>query len=131
MQWDLVLISVLATTVMTDANQLTSSTTLSQFNGFDDKLQCVARLPMFELLRIQQKIQLLSNATADDTHTTDTDALMPRSDTIERKFLRDKFNPMTASMDSILTPMPFIGGRFRCVFRILSANQLQSEQIIE
>lgn len=110
----LIFIGIVTTDMMAATELLAPPNALSQFNGFGGELQCMARMPMSELLRIKKTIKLLSNVTVDETHTDD-DALSARSEPIDRKFLRDRLNNGFAgtSMGSILTPMPFIGGHFR------------------
>lgn len=113
----LIFIGIIRTDMAAVAEATLPSNTLSQFNGFDGELQCMARMPMSQLLRIKKTLQMISNVTVDEMHTDDDDALSARSDTIDRKFLRDKFKNIFAgsstSMGPILTPMPFIGGHFR------------------
>lgn len=110
----LIFIGIVTTDMIAATELLAPPNTLSHFNGFGGELQCMARMPMSELLRIKKTIQLISNVTVDETNTED-DALSARSDSIDRNILRDRFNNGFAvtSMGSILTPMPFIGGHFR------------------
>lgn len=112
----LIFIGIISADMTAVAEAPLPSNTLKKFNGFGGELQCMARMPMSQLLRIKKTLQMISNVTVDEMHMDDGDALSARSDTIDRKFLRDKFNNGFAgstSMGPILTPMPFIGGHFR------------------
>lgn len=94
---------------------LTSANALSQFNGFDSELQCIARMPMSELLRIKKTLQMISNVTLDvDEMDTVDDTLSARSDTIDRS-IRDRIKNAfgITTIGPMLTPMPFTGGPFR------------------
>lgn len=108
----LIFIGIVTTDMMAATESLAPPNTL--FNDFGGELQCMARMPISELLRIKKTIQLISNVTVDETHT-ENDALSARSESIDRNILRDRFNNgfAAASMGSILTPMPYIGGHFR------------------
>lgn len=115
-QLSLLIFVGITTYMMATTAVLASSNTLSQFNGFGGELQCMAQLPLSELLRIKQTLQLISNVTVDGTTRTHSDAISARSDTIDRTILRDRFNRFAAAavpMEQMLTPMPYIGGRFR------------------